>query len=408
MRIFTNGIIGSCFIFLFVACNNTEDADAQKEDNEQETLAAVENTPCPELSYSSIDWNAPTPLGQTPAEIFGMAAGTCSAPLILKTNNEQLSPAESETEVTVSLSIDESSVQLGTAQISDSADDDCTSTRITINGTAGVQTADGVFQDTSDITLSVNNFQSDMKFQLEVPFENIGGSLSFAPETDASTATKIVYDAIAPGVGCVGEAWFMETGTIDGITAFSGIGTIATWSDTGCANGGESIDVEETFGTDMIQQITDKWSNIRIEGKWDDGATDALLIDIQLQGTSGCKTPGKRNIVLPATVTYSTENGILSQKALSATEFSVIISEDGSLGGSELYINDNRSCDMGMELTGYGYGSCDTLTGIDVQLSITDTSDGFRFSDEGMMVFEYLVNGNTEQAANNSRYLSFE
>jgi hypothetical protein len=410
-------------VFMCVSCSISHNSDIDDDDgkirteqNDEELVAGDESLfDDTAFNFSPIGWNDITPLG-SPAGTFGDAAGTCTAPLILETASESLTPASAQTEMTVTLTVDESSAVYGTRESVADTEDEYATTALAVSGMVKLATADGVLVDEGPVTLTVFNISGDELLNLEVPFESIGGTLAFTPEDENHTPLSLQYRMSPPGRECSGEVVFMEHWTMidhseqtdsDVNVAATGMGRIAAWSDTGCEAGSAPVDIAATYGAQMIQQIEEDWAGLMLEGAWDSGADDALSLNVALSGTVGCKPVGARNIVLPATVTYGTRSGMLPEATLDAQEFSVIIDESGALERSRLDIDDRRECTTGNELDGYGFGTCDTLSGIIVQLGLNQKDGTFSVSDEGLMVFEYAADTPFGGMTTNNRAFEF-
>ncbi|MBN2342699.1 MAG: hypothetical protein JXX29_16770 [Deltaproteobacteria bacterium] len=398
-------------ICLSFACFSCDSADGEPQNRLADDSGYGWN--CPELTFSSIAWTDVTPLEQSPAELFGNAAGTCTAPFILDAANSGLSPQSGETEVTVSLVMDETSAQLGIASGTDKElaqweADECATVSVSAQGTATVETADGLFASSGTVTLTTSGANPTFRIRMSVPFEEFNESFTYTPYSETDEATELIYHFSPPGSdSCSGEVDLHTHANLDDGIAMDSMGVIANWSDTGCDDGEDAVNIDEAYGTPMMQQISEIWTAVQISGHWDDNTTDTLHISATVPNPVGCRTNGSMEIILPATITYYTESDALMERTVIADSFSVSIDDSGTLYSSSLWLDDHIACDSETTLDSYGAADCSTLSGVTIQLGVQWTDDDALYvGDGGLFVYEYNADSTPDGQASNVRELS--
>jgi hypothetical protein len=400
------GFIG-LLSFVFSACSG--DGESSQEDGKlKENLGSCGDNaglcgdpdPCQDIVYESVGWEEATDLGVTAAEVFGAAEGSCTEIL----SWENASPMPVESELTVTLTLDTDTAEFGAA---DNAE--CETEYLKIRGTVTLSTADGSFNDTGEVTLTYDSESSEVgTILLKKDLDELGGNFEMPLGEDKSG--ELHYDFEAPGIACTGELRILVNYPLDDNTASSGIGTIGSWSSTGCDIGQNPVNLSQTNEDEetISAQLIEAWGSNTFDTKWENNTNTTLGITLDFSNDpQGC---AERTVtyVAPVSLTYSTADGVLGESSTEAN-LTMSLEEDNSIRTSSLWINDNRKCEDENDTLSYGFGDCDTLSGITVQLGLSlDANGALSVSDEGLMIYEYDRDSSAAPgAADRVRILSF-
>lgn len=399
------------FSFVFSACSNNNENSSQNDKIDADlcgdnAASCGDQDPCADIVYESVSWEETTALGVTAADVFGSAEGSCTESLVWDAElmGEDASPMTGESELTVTLTLDTDTAEFGVADSSE-----CETQYLKVQGTVTLSTADGSFNDTGEVTLTYNSESSVVDtLVLEKDLGELGGDFTVSLDEDKSGA--LYYDFEAPGVACAGELRLLINESLEDNTASSGIGVVGSWSSTGCDVGQKPVDLTQTNedGETILEQLIDIWGDNAFDTKWEDETTATLGIKLDFSNDpQGCAETTVTYIA-PVSLTYGTEDGLLGQGSTEAN-LTVSLEEDNSIRTTSLWINEDRECADENDTLSYGFGDCDTLSSITVQLGLSMNANGtLSVSDDGLMIYEYDRDSDTDSgAADRVRILSF-
>ena len=390
-------------------CGDDEGTVKQSENKDM----AGDEDPCGNMTYASVGWEETLNIGGTAAAVFGEAEGSCSAAFVWDASGAgaEVSPMTGESEVTVTLTLDRTSAELGFLENPDEAAE-CGMQYLRIGGTVAIETADGAFKDTGEVLLYYSSESETVgTIRLSKEFAALEGDFQVDLDESADQSGGIYYKLTAPGVACAGAVGIILNESEGDGTASSSMGEIGNWSNTGCEVGQTPVDLtqEDDDGVTVLAALEEIWGLNTFDAQWDNESSTELSVKVDFSNDPAGCTDGPVTYVTPVTVTYSTADEVLGERSVNG-DLIVSLNADNSIRTSSLGISDRRKCASKDDSLDYGFGECADLTGITVQLGLDWSGDGeWHISDGGLMVYEYDIDSSAPpSAADRVRTLSFK
>ncbi len=361
---------------------------------EQDNRLGEDGYPCGEVTWESVSWDHVLEDGSTPAELLGTVEGECSAPMTWDAFNSDcdIVPATGETSMAVTVTLDHTQVRLGHYENPDTermADEEveCAAFLLEVPARIHLETADGMFVETTDtLLMGYAGATGSPVLSFEKELGEQGGALQIDP--DDATSVLLRYRLGGATAACAGNVELTTSHSEgDGISS-TGSGELGSWSATSCPLGETEVDVTAILpdGTTVVERVAEYWDAAVYTGTWTNGGEADLLLHVAAAADTACRMDGGYGASLPATITYSTSDGVIAETVV-AGELSVTFDEAGNVRGMSVDLNDELVCTSAEDTI--PYGDCATLTAATIQLRVHETPEGTSFTDEGLWIYEY-------------------
>ena len=366
--------------------DDTTDGTKRENDN-----AAGLGEYCGELAFESVAWEEVTDIGVSGAAVFGAMTGSCTAPLTWDAalmGEGVCTPETGESEVTVTLTLDRESLKIGKYDNPiDASYYGCEDIYLQVRGEASIRSLDSVFDDAGEVIVLYSSTGGLGDIQLTVDHQDLGGNLVI--DVDDGESAQIIYRFDGPGEVCAGGILLSVDRSLENGVAVTAIGDIGGWSDTGCPLGTSPVDLVAPLsdGKTITERFDEIWGERQFDAVWDNGDTTVLSIAAELDDTVGCRE-AMGIYTIPATITYGTADGSLVQRTVSGYA-GITFSENDLVRGATIDITDDRFCSSANDDLGYGFGDCDTLSGVTIQLRIQRIDESWSVSDDALIAYEY-------------------
>jgi hypothetical protein len=351
--------------------------------------------PCGGIIYEAIGWETVTTLGLTPAEAFETAAGSCASTLQWDASDMGdgvVTPASGSSPIGVSLVFDTDSATIGYHENGGAGIDEmCDEVYLRASAAVSIATEDGVFQDAGTVEARYTTGFGVGEMQLDVPYEAMGGTLSVALQPGETGS--LIYEFDGPGDVCAGTLLMSVNGTEGDGIGYAMIGVVGHWSENGCPLGTDPFDLSaplnEEEGQSAYELFESTWNEQAFDAAWDEsssGSNTELYIDAVIAANQGCREG--YGVYFPSTITYGTTDGAIGIHAVEG-QGSITLSAEEAVRGLAVDFSDDIFCEDENDTLAYGFGDCHLLEGITVQLRMEWFEGEWRFSDDGVMVYEY-------------------
>lgn len=367
--------------------------------------------PCGDIEEISVAWDEQTDLEISPEEIFGPIVGTCTAPLTWDGESWNMSddivflnPPSGQSEMKVTVEVDEQSIRYFRPVGEDAEMDGCTSSLV-VDAFVSVQTEDGSLDDSGNTTIVYTPRGNIQPLRLSRDLTELGGA--FAVElAEHYTGGSIGYRLDGAGPSCSGEIIMSVNRGIEtpsGANLGEGSsGPLGAWTATGCPLGTVPLEVDP----DAIEAMLD---NVSFSGVWDDGKKAELILSIEVEGETSCADKGEFiNAEVPARVTYGTSAGRIKEHTVETT-LGVNYFKNNELRGLACHVSDEMKCDAPDDVIDYTLKDCSELDFVTIQFGIHRSESETYFSDEGIEIYENYRGGTAWPGSGDEvRYFNLE
>lgn len=303
-------VFGVALAMVAVACGSDGGSPSTMDNGTKGGCACI--GPGPESGAPMpVDWNAPTAIGKSPAEVFGGVNGTCTAPLTWDATSEDelvVTPAKESSKITVAVTVDETTARI----VTHTSAPLMAPPTLMVDASVHVASDDGTLVADGTSTISFFSPNDLASLQFTVPVDKLGGTLSITPK-DPKTSVSLAFEVGSIANGCTGDIRIETAMAVGTNGAFGSSGGFGSWSDTGCPVAQMSVDVDKA-------KITDAWGDRTYDGTWDDGTTTQFHVAIDTLPDTACSDPRYLggDTLFTSSITYDSADGRLQRHSASA------------------------------------------------------------------------------------------
>jgi hypothetical protein len=345
--------------------------------------------PCNEPEIEPVAWDGDSPLGETPAALFGAREGGCTSTLVWDHGEaaRAITPSTGSTEVDVALRFDHASARY--VRFPNAVIPGCRE-RLEIDGELAVHTADGALDDTSPVTV-VADYSSTF---VSRPIDEHGGTLS-VQHTD-SEALSVDYELSGTGDSCAGRVSYSryEGPGPDGERSIDESFVVGAWSNNGCDVGQQRVSLDDPIdgvGASPVELVQRMFGDVTLTGHWQDDGSEARVQLSATSTTEGGACVNGTYAFLPVAIAYAIDDGVVGER---------VVDGEVELGWRDpahpdgyLLLKDAQECTSASASLAYAPADCAEQLGVVVQTQLSYKKDALAVYDDALFVYTFDRDG---------------